>query len=365
VQRVVVVTVSVVALVVGCSSGPRGRPDGSIDPDVKRARIAALLPAGIADRNGWAVDIFAAFDALRVPPSDQNVCAAIAVAEQETGLRVDPSVPGLARIARRELLARGSRYKIAGLFIDAALELRSPDGRSYRQRLDAARTEKDLSDLYEDFIAMVPLGRRLFADLNPIHTAGPMQVSIDFAERHAAARRYPYPYSSTLRNEVFTRRGGLYFGIAHLLDYAPEYDRMIYRFADFNAGQYASRNAAFQAAVSLLSGVRLDLDGDLVRHGASGAESSRTELALRSVAIRLGLNPKLIREDLDRGESGGFGSSRSYLRTFELAARQNGTPLPRAILPKITISSPKISRHLTTEWFARRVEARYNSCLAR
>ena len=34
-------------------------------------------------------------------------------------------------------------------------------------------------------------------------------------------------------------------------------------------------------------------------------------------------------------------------------------------MPQIDLKSPKISRKLTTEWFARRVEGRYRSCLAR
>ena len=36
-------------------------------------------------------------------------------------------------------------------------------------------------------------------------------------EAHVAAKPYPYPVSGSIRNEVFTRRGGMYFGIAHLL----------------------------------------------------------------------------------------------------------------------------------------------------
>ena len=112
-------------------------------------------------------------------------------------------------------------------------------------------------------IAQVPLGQRFFSGYNPVRTGGPMQVSIDFAESQVKQRSYPYRLTGSVRDEVFTRRGGLYFGIAHLLDYPAGYDQPLYRFADFNAGQYASRNAAFQNAVSVVSGIKLDLDGDL------------------------------------------------------------------------------------------------------
>ena len=34
-------------------------------------------------------------------------------------------------------------------------------------------------------------------------------------------------------------------------------------------------------------------------------------------------------------------------------------------MPRIRLESPKITRKLTTEWFANRVNTRYRSCLAR
>src|SRR5690606_25877025 len=148
-----------------------------------------------------------------------------------------------------------------------ALKLPSSNGRSYAERIDAARTERALSETFEDLIARVPLGGRLFGGLNPVRTAGPMQVAIAFAEQHVRERGYPYPLDGPVRPEVFTRRGGLYFGTAHLLAYEAPYDRPLYRFADFNAGRWASRNAAFQNAVSVASGIALDLDGDLLRPG--------------------------------------------------------------------------------------------------
>jgi hypothetical protein len=196
-----------------------------------------------------------------------------------------------------------------------------------------------------------------------VRTAGPMQVSIAYAEQHADAKRYPYPVATTIRNEVFTRRGGMYFGIAHLLDYPAEYDDMLHRFADFNAGHHASRNAAFQNAVSILTKTKLALDGDLLLHGSSAA--SQSELATRKLAEKLDLTEAAIRRDLEHGDQDDFADTRLYKRVFELADKGRKNSVPRAVVPKIRLESPKITRKLTTEWFAKRVDERYEKCLAR
>ncbi len=334
-------------------------------PDEVRAQIVALMPTTVSDRAGWAVDIYAALATLRIEPSSAHLCAVLAVIEQESTYRVDPPVPRLGQIAREEIDKRADRAGIPKLLVSAALQLRSPDGRSYSDRIESAKTEKDLSQAFVDFIDAVPLGQRLFASYNPVRTGGPMQVSIEYAEAHAKAEPYPFPMAGSVRNEVFSRRGGLYFGIAHLLDYPARYDKLIYRYADFNAGHYASRNAAFQAAVSAASGIPLALDGDLIRYGGDADKPGSTELAVRTLGPRLDLSDSAIRRALEQGDRADFEETRLYQRLFELAEQIERRPLPRAVLPRIDLKSPKITRSLTTEWFARRVDERQGRCLAR
>ena len=347
------------ALLVGCASQQRVQtPPRS--PSEVRADIVRLLPKDTADRQGWAVDIQSAFQLLEIPPSLENLCAALAVTGQESGFNADPQVPGLGRIARSEIDRRAAQHHVPILLVSAALQLPSPGGTSYQDRLRSVRTERELSRLYEDFIDKVPLGQRLLAGANPVRTGGPMQVGIAFAEQHARMRPYPYATDASIRNEVFSRRGGMYFGIAHLLGYPNSYQRHLYRFADFNAGWYASRNAAFQAAVTAASGVALALDGDLVLHGTD--RLGATEAAVRSLAAQLDMGNAAIRRQLEKGDRYGFEDTDLYARVFALAESNGQRPLPRAVLPRITLQSPKITRKLTTEWFATRVEQRYRRC---
>lgn len=347
------------ALLAGCATRPplhRGP-----DPAKLRARISHMLPDSVDDRAGWSTDIAAAFIAQGIDPTNSNLCATLAVAGQESSFKSEPVVPGLGRIARKEIDRRAAEHHLPQLLVRAALGLRAPEGHSYADRINHLRTEREMSLLYEDFIGMVPLGKRLFGGANPVHTGGPMQVSVDFAEAYAHTHTYPYPVDGSIRHEVFSRRGGLYFGIAHLLGYPAPYSAMIYRFADYNAGFYASRNAAFQQAVSRATGLPLALDGDLVSYNSS--QPGQTERAVRTLGPRLGMSDERIHRTLDQGEQVAFGQSELYRAVFKLAQAITHTSLPHAILPRIALESPKISRRLTTAWFAQRVDGRYRRCL--
>lgn len=386
-NRHLLLTVALLATLSGCSLFEEGEEEGGRLPsdmarradgrmtsawptslpeaEVKK-RIVRLIPSYAKDRQGWADDLHTAFRTLEVPHATQTYCAAIAIIEQESSFQADPTVPGLPNIVRRELESRAGRYGVPMLIVNAALGKTSPDGKSYNERIDSLKTEKQLNTLFEDMTGELPFGRQLFAGQNPVHTGGPMQVSIDFAGQHARERDYPYPVAKKLRHEVFTRRGGVYFGSAILLDYEVPYDAIAYRFADFNAGRYSSRNAAFQLALGRLTGQPLAPDGDLLRYenGQPATVPSSVEEAAIGIAKRLDMSRPQIRRDLLLEKTMAFGRSPLFNRVFELA-EQSGRPLPRQAMPQIDLKSPKISRKLTTEWFARRVEGRYRSCLGR
>jgi hypothetical protein len=144
---------------------------------------------------------------------------------------------------------------------------------------------------------------------------------------------------------------------------------MLYRFADYNAGPYSSRNAAVQTLLAQLTGQKLAPDGDLLRYQGGEPLSPRSApsqawRALLALQPELGLSAAQIERDLKLEKRFDFEQSATYRRLYQLAERRGLKPA-REQLPDIDLSSPKIQRKLTTAWFADRCEARYRACLAR
>ncbi|WP_288841328.1 DUF1615 domain-containing protein [uncultured Deefgea sp.] len=330
-----------------------------------RALLNQLLPAKMPERAGWSADILDAFTALKLPYTAAYFCAAAATIEQESSWQGDPTVPGLPKIVWSAIGERAAKYHIPLIAVQTALLKKSPTGKSYKERIDTLRTEREMNALFEDLAdeaenLNLPLNMK-----NPIRTGGPMQVSVEFAQGHVKAWPYPYAMKGSVRNEVFTRRGGTYFGLAILLQYPAPYTDMVYRFADYNAGRYASRNTAFQQLVSKLTGQALEQDGDLLRYSnGTPTGTSSTQAALYRLAKQLGMSNEAILRDLKLEKLSGFGQTELYKKTYALAEK-NGQAYPRAALPQIDLKSPKITRKLTTEWFAKRVLWRYETCMAR
>jgi hypothetical protein len=350
------------ALAASCASQHSGPSDTPSGADAY-ALIDRAIPRNVADRSGWANDIYGGLTSQRIAPTHENICAVVAVIEQESGFQVNTVIPGLPAIAWKEIHARAEHAGVPWMIVHGALDLKSKGDVTYADRIDHARTEKDLSDIYEDFIGSVPLGRTLFADHNPIRTRGPMQVNVAFVRQSAARKSYPYPVKDDIADELFTRRGSIYFGIAHLLGYQAPYPTYLYRFADYNAGQFSSRNAAFQSALSVAAGVVVTPDGALVPGGSPPANAVSTAAAVRELNSRLQIDDDSAQSALSEGRSAEFEHSALYKRVFALADRAAHRPLPHAVIPHIKLQGPKITRNLTTEWYARRVNDRFQQCL--
>lgn len=332
------------------------------DPHSGRLLLDQLLPKGIKDRVGWESDIFTAFTALKIPYTAEYFCGAMAVIEQESSWQADPVVPGLGKDVWKELETRAHQHGVPFAMVKAGLQMKSRNGRSYAARIDALKTEREMNALFEEMMDDAQ-GMGLPVNIkNPIRTGGPMQVSVDFADAHVKAWPYPYQASGSVRHEVFSRRGGVYFGIAHLLHYRVNYPAMLYRFADFNAGRYSSRNAAFQLAVGKLARRKIVPDGDLLRYDG---QASQTDDALKVIGAKLGLSQADIRRDLAQEKAESFAATPLYARVFALADQQAHRPVPRQALPQIRLVSTKITRKLTTAWFAQRVDGRFQQCMLR
>jgi len=209
------------------------------------------------------------------------------------------------------------------------------------------------------------MGRGSLEDQNPITTAGSMQVSVAFSEELAKKQEH----GQGVRDELYTRAGGVHYGTARLLGYRAGYERAIFRFADYNAGLYSSRNAAFQAQLAALTNLPLTFDGDLLAYGPRGdprPEQSRTLLAL--VAFRARYAPEISDWQLHREvrleKDAGFEQTAIWHAVRKAYEERFHRPPPYARLPDVAIRSPKMRSERSTAWFARSVDSHYQRCMA-
>lgn len=344
-------SLAVLLLVVGASCVRSARPD--LAPALDVQEIAARLPTKVADREGWARDLALALELDELPADEAHVCAVIAVVDQESGFQANPAVPNFAAIARRQLSEKATALgPLAAPALTLVLAEKAPGAKlTYDQRLSKVRTEADLDRLYRDLVGEGLLRFGPLRDRNPITTAGSMQVSVKFAEGHA--RRIGRDPDG-VRDELYTRQGGLVYGAARLFTGAEDLEPL-YRFADYNAGEFASRNAAFQEQLAALTGAKLALDGDLLAY-APYREDTQTMRALSK------LSPSYVR-DARLEKTARFESTEAWRAVKDGWRAKFGKEPAYARLPDVKLDSPKLSRDLTTAWFARAVQRRYDACV--
>lgn len=362
------------------------RPEVPLPPRVTVEQAVQLVPPGKKEREGWAEDVLAALEAHRQYPSAEAVCSVLAVIEQESGFEANPAVPGLSRIVREKLDAYADKLGPLGPpAVKGLLEGKAPGySQNFEQRLAQVKTERDLDRIFRElleyyeseypktyFAAQVAsslVKSTRLEDLNPITTAGSMQVSVRFAEELAGGDERAL---QRVREELYTRSGGVYYGTARLLGYEAHYSEPLYRFADYNAGYYASRNAAVQSQVSRLTGIKLVTDGDLLAYDKQGepvdqdSNSLKAVLAFRERYVPEDVSERRVRKDVEKEKELAFEETDTWSAIKRVYQEQTGETPNYEQLPAVTIRSPKMSGDKSTAWFAQSVNKRYKKCMDR
>jgi hypothetical protein len=324
-------------------------------PVLDAPAVAELVGPGAADRDGWAHDIVAAIRLAGKDPTAERACAVIAVIEQESGYQADPAVPNLPRIVTKAL-----EDKLARLGPLAKPTLRAVVDDETRARIGSLRTERDLDRLFRETISakLPPVVTSVTGidDLNPVTTAGAMQVQVSFARERSGLS------DAETRELLYTRFGGVRFGTARLLGYAARYDDVVYRFADYNSGMYSSRNAAFQEQLAWLVGTKLALDGDLLDYRGADSQTLRAALTFGGL---YDVSERRVRRDLEQEKSQDFEETDLWHAVRDAWQQRTGKAAPYARVPEVTLASPKLSRTRTTAWFAESVKKRYVTCRRR
>ena len=381
-------TITLSLALVGCGDGNWWSQKD--EPEFKAEQIKRVIPTRVNGREFWANDIDDIMEKLGIPKTKENVCSIVAVVDQESNFVADPVVPGLGAKAVKEVNTRLNEKfeeklgttiggQVAGYFEDVLKNQPSPDN-NYMSQMRKVRTERDLDLLYRqifDFMAShyhvsaltgaaKLVGQDIGEKMNPITTLGSMQVLITYAQDHKRSRMN----TNELRDDLYTQYGGLYYGIHRLMMYPADYNKSIYRFADYNSGMYSSRNAAFQSMLNDLTPKELDLDGDLLLYNKDGsprAVLSQSEKELISVFAQNNVlvTPRQIRSDLKKEKEKSFEDTQTYIAVKKLYKTKTGKEPIYAIMPQVIISGPKLSRDYNTNWFASRVNGRYETCMQR
>ncbi|OTG81554.1 DUF1615 family protein [Acinetobacter sp. ANC 4648] len=360
------------------------------NPQLDSQQIRQLIPSRVNDRKSWAQDIFDISEELKIPRSKDNICTIIAVVDQESNFIANPNVPGLGVKAVHEVSTRlKEKFEdklgvtlggpIAEYFEQVLKNQPSPED-NYLKQMSRVKNEKELDVLYREIFdymskhyhvsaltgAAKLVGQDFAEKLNPITTLGSMQVHINYAKENKRSSMS----INELRDDLYTEYGGLYYGIHRLMMYPANYDKPIYRFADYNSGIYSSRNAAFQKMINKVTESDLSLDGDLLSYDKNGdarPATTDTEKALITLFSRNNvlITPRQLRSDLKKEKEKGFEKTQTYIAVSKIYKEKTGKDPIYAIMPEVVISGPKLSRDYNTNWYASRVNGRYETCMQR
>ena len=314
----------------------------------------------------WARAIKESLEELGQPVDKEHVSAVVAVISQVSAFSISPKNSRMAGILRKKIEAAESN-EVLRLLIETRLDQTASNGQTFRDNIDSIRSELDFEKWYDEFTS-ASVTKPILLVLNKdasdlITTAGSMQVSVKFAEEYP--KKPSNAGGGSVRDMLYTCKGGVFYGAAYLLDFRHNYDDWKYVFADFNAGHYSSRNAGFQKMLGRLTRRQVETDGDLMNYENGDIAPSVTYVTFINFLKKkeIEFDEKQVMKDFSKEKSYEFEETWSYKTLTELYKKRHGRPI-YAVLPDISLNSPKfVSKNLSTKWFANRVKDRYNHCM--
>jgi hypothetical protein len=381
-------------------AGPPYDPRHPCFSEGQMAQARAVLfredPGSWGDR--WLRAINGAFAELEIPCSDTGFLVLVLTTIQlESGVTADPALenPDLEALfvfhleqLRRDNPIAGRLLNYSGLDDAMRAKLRA-DTRRGHVRTEAELVhyvESDLQAWLQDYLQghyLVPAPVARYAAEqglpNPVHTIGPMQVNLRKAYENARARGEPVESEAQMRGWLLARRTALARGVKEGVyqlwciyrfyrRYLPADEAVRFTTADYNAGEFSSRNAAFQRQVGVLIERRLVLDGDLLAYqaGQPAERVSNTEAA--AITVLSEYAAPNIRRDLLLEKSEAFSHTRTARMVCARYRRKTGEDCAVATLPvgaANEVARVKLGRDYTPANYSRAYVKRWEENLAR
>lgn len=276
----------------------------------------------------WQIALDKTFRLLGLDCADKDFFALVlAIILQESGAVVDPPLSNknlskmfsthVAELAKKSAVA-ANVLGASGVEQSLKVKLRRDGKRGVVQTEgDLVRyVAEDLRPWFQNLLMTKFHLPRPLASLtvryglsNPVSTLGPMQVNLKKSFTNAQERGELLKSSGTMRkwllNPDTALERGLREGIYQARKSYAYYQRVMktqeavwYAAVDYNAGEFSSRNAAFQGQIKSITRRKILTDGDLLRYTAGKPDAflSGTEKAIIQALPQL--PPSQIRQDL-------------------------------------------------------------------
>ncbi len=303
----------------------------------------------------WTSTIYDALNQIGIPVTKKNLEYALILMHRESRMDTNPrlDVSNAYERKRKGLIAKIEGKVSEGTNRDRLVQAVNAVFDRYEGKINRAENEEEvyyaLLDINNDLDIPAEIGQWLIpydpwdekiADLQDqmqVNTLGVLQVDTEVARKFYASKGRTLDDIATV-DYLFHLLPNLKVGLAIFFTALEEYKKMgfsereaiKFAFADYNAGIYSSRNAAFQKMVAELTGVNLALDGDLLIYEHDGVSDTRsqTEGAVQKLFPDQNIRPQLVRE-----KAHDFNETNLYSVVLDRYRARNGEEIALALVP--------------------------------